>query len=298
VQRVLTGSDKQQVEKLMKDIVGLVELSSDDWPLGLIRSLADTLLALEGVREKSPVHESAWMNLLGFCLRPGIGESFDKQRLSRLRRHYLSGPAHPRHARVRLEWWILWRRVAAGLNPGQQHQFYQNISTLLFGKKGTASKISAQERLEIWMAAANMEKLDPKEKIALGRQLMQAVSPRKIKSQHLWALSRLGARELLYGPVDRVIPPREAAGWIQWLLGIERSNPVTIARAVSQMARKTNDRARDLDENMRSRVLSWMQEHELTADLIDPVRKVLPLARQDQKAMFGESLPSGVILKA
>ena len=142
-----------------------------------------------------------------------------------------------------------------------------------------------------------MEKLDPKEKTALGQQLIQEMNPKKVKAQHLWALSRLGARELLYGPVDRVIPPAEVVGWIERLLGYDRSNPITIARAISRMARQTNDRIRDLDEKTRSRVLNWMQGNELPSDLIDPVRMTMPLAHQDQKAMFGESLPSGIILK-
>jgi hypothetical protein len=182
------------------------------------------------------------------------------------------------------------------MNPGQQHHFFQNVSAVLLNKKG-APKTSAQERLEIWMAVANMEKIDAAEKIALGQRLIQATSPKKIKPQHLWALSRLGARDLLYGPVNRVIAPQEAAGWIEWLLELERSSPATIARAVSQLARKTNDRARDVDGKMRAKVLAWMQAHDLPTNLIDPVRETLPVQRQDQKAMFGESLPSGIILK-
>ena len=297
VRRVLTANDKQGVDKLVAGITQCVALPRDEWPLGMIRTLADDLLKVDSARNLSPVHESGWMNLLGFCLRPGIGESFDKQRIGHVWKLYMSGLKHPKHPRVRLEWWILWRRVAAGLTPGQQRQFFQNISMVLFGKKTASPRIPLQERLEIWMAVANMEKLDPKEKAALGGQLIDEVPPRKIKAQHLWALSRLGARELLYGPVDRVIPPAEVVPWIERLLGYDRSNPITIARAVSRMARKTNDRIRDLDEKMRTRVLTWMQENELPSDLIDPVRKTMPLARQEQKAMFGESLPSGIILK-
>ena len=297
VYRVLKGNDKQNLEKLIVGISECVALPRDDWPLGLIRTLADDALEMKSARKMSPVHESSWMSLLGFCMRPGVGESFDKQRIGRIWKLYMSGLEHPKHTRARLEWWILWRRVAAGLTPGQQRQFFQNASTVLLAKKVSSPKIPAQERLEIWMAAANLEKLDPKEKTALGRQLLQEISTRKIKAQHLWALSRLGARELLYGPVDRVIPPAEVVTWIERLLGYDRSNPITIARAVSRMARKTNDRIRDLDEKNRSKVLNWMQSNELPSDLVDPVRMTLPLARQDQKAMFGESLPSGIILK-
>jgi hypothetical protein len=43
--------------------------------------------------------------------------------------------------------------------------------------------------------------------------------------------------------------------------------------------------------------MDWMVDNELSEDIIDPIRKTMPLARKDQKAMFGESLPSGIILK-
>jgi molecular chaperone DnaK (HSP70) len=297
VRRVLKGNDKQRLEQLINGIARQVELPRDDWPLGLIRSLVDVLLELTAVRKLSPAHESSWMNLLGFCLRPGVGESFDKQRIGRIWKLYMNGLEHSKHTRVRLEWWILWRRIAAGLTPGQQRQFFQNASAVLFGKKTATPKVASQERLEIWMAVANMEKLDPKEKTALGRQLFQEMAPKRVKAQHLWALSRIGARELLYGSVDRVISPKEAADWIARLLEYEPSNPITIARAVSRMARKTNDRVRDLDEKVLSRVLAWMERNGLPADVSDPIRQTMPLARQDQKAMFGESLPSGIILK-
>ncbi len=75
------------------------------------------------------------------------------------------------------------------------------------------------------MTAANFEKLYSKDKVRLGRQLLTEISPKKLKSQHLWALSRLAARELLYGPADRTIPPAEAARWIEQLIGYTWSKP-------------------------------------------------------------------------
>jgi hypothetical protein len=296
--RVLSGDDKSRVEKLAKKLSQIVDLPRDDWPLGFIRSLADDLLDLTPVRNKGPDFESAWMNLLGFCLRPGIGESLDKQRLQRLWKLYQNGPVHDKNPRVRLEWWIMWRRVAAGLTPGQQRQFFQDLSAVFFEKKAAAKRVTPQERLEIWMTAANLEKLYSKDKIRLGRQLLDEISPKKLKSQHLWALSRLAARELLYGPADRTIPPAEAARWIDQLIGYSWSNPTIAGRTIAQMARKTGDRARDLDEEMRNRVLEWMAVNELTEDLKHRIIESTPPARNDQMAMFGESLPLGIILRA
>ncbi|MGA9264287.1 MAG: Hsp70 family protein [Desulfobacterales bacterium] len=295
--RVLSGDDKSGAEKLAKKLSRIVDLPRDDWPLGFIRSLADDLLDLTPVRNKGPDFESAWMNLLGFCLRPGIGESLDRQRLQRLWKLYQNGPVHGKNPRVRLEWWIMWRRVAAGLTPGQQRQFFQDLSTVFFEKKAAAKRVTPQERLEIWMTAANLEKLYSKDKVRLGRQLLTEISARKPKSQHLWALSRLAARELLYGPADRTIPPAEAARWIDQLIDYSWSNPTIAGRTISQMARKTGDRARDLDEERRHRVLEWMALNELTEDLKRRVMEITPPARNDQTAMFGESLPLGIILR-
>ena len=297
VRDILSGNDKQQVEKLVKGVGGIVDLPRSEWPLGFIRTLADDLLALLQVRKKGPIFESIWMNLLGFCLRPGIGESFDQQRMRQLWRMYPDGAVFARHPRVRLEWWIMWRRVAAGLTPGQQRQFFQDTSGFLLGKKGEVKKVTPQEHLEIWMAVANMEKLYHKEKIELGRKLLAATSAKKLKAQHLWSLSRLGARELLYGPVDRVIPPAEISEWIDRLIGYSWSNPNTAGRTVSQLARKTGDRSRDLDDNVQALVLDWMDQHDMPPDRKRPVQEIVPLAHQDRDAMFGESLPQGIILR-
>jgi hypothetical protein len=297
VRSALSGNDKQQVEKLVKGIVAIVDMRRDDWPLGFIRSLADELLGLVKIRKKGPIFESIWLNLLGFCLRPGIGESIDPQRMRQLWRLYPGGSCFARHPRARLEWWIMWRRVAAGLTPGQQRQFFQDVSAFLLGKKGEIKKVSPQEQLEIWMAVANMEKLYSKEKIELGRKLLGVTSVKKLKAQHFWALSRLGARELLYGPADRVIPPDEVSNWIEKLVSHAWPNPNMAGRTVSQMARKTGDRTRDLDEKVQAEVLEWMARHEMPEERQRRVREVVPLAHQDRDAMFGESLPQGIILR-
>jgi molecular chaperone DnaK (HSP70) len=297
VRDILSGNDKQQVEKLVKDIGGIVDLPRNDWPLGFIRTVADELLALLQTRKKGPIFESIWMNLLGFCLRPGIGESFDQQRMRQLWRLYPGGAAFAGHPRVRLEWWIMWRRVAAGLTPGQQRQFFQDVSAFLLGKKGEIKKVTPQEQLEIWMAVANMEKLYSKEKIELGRKLLAVTSAKKLKAQHLWALSRLGARELLYGPADRVIPPAEVSQWIDQLISYPWSNPNTAGRILSHLARKTGDRSRDLDDKIQADVLDWMAHNDMPEDRQRRVREIVPLAYQDQDALFGESLPQGIILR-
>ncbi len=62
---------------------------------------------------------------------------------------------------------------------------------------------------ETWMAAVNMERLLVKDKVALAKKLIPQLKPGKTPHQMFWALSRIGARELLYGSVDKVIPANE-----------------------------------------------------------------------------------------
>jgi len=297
LRQVLTGGDKTRMQQLFKNLGRTVDLSRDDWPLGFIRSLADDLLDLASIRSKGPDFESGWMNLLGFCLRPGLGDGLDKQRMQQLWKLYLRGPVFNRKPRVRLEWWIMWRRVAAGLTHGQQRQIFQNLATIFFEGKKSSSKVPPQERLEIWMLAANLEKLYSQDKIRLGEQLLAEVSIKKLKAQHLWALSRLAARDLLYGTADRTIPPAEAYRWIEQLMGYSGTNFNPTGRTISQIARKTGDRARDIDEEMRSHVLDWMESRQLADDMKRRVREIMPLAAHDQNAIFGESLPQGIILR-
>jgi hypothetical protein len=202
-----------------------------------------------------------------------------------------------RKPRVRLEWWIMWRRVAAGLTEGQQRHAFQSLSSLFFDRKKSPIKATPQERLEIWMFTANLEKLTPSEKTRLGRQLLEDVAINSLKSQHLWALSRLAARDLLYATVDRTIAPEEAWRWIEQLMAYKGKNLHQVGRTIAQMARKTGDRARDLDDALRTRVLDWLTKRQLADDVKRPVSEIVPLKARDQNAMFGESLPLGIILR-
>jgi hypothetical protein len=290
------GSATQHMDALVKDIVKVMDRPKEEWPLGFIRTLADDLILSKKVRQNGHMTESRWMNLTGFCLRPGLGEGFDKQRLQRLWKIYKNGPIHNGRPQVRSEWWIMWRRVAAGLTPGQQRQFLQDVTPVLLGKKGATKKIPRQERIEIWMAVANMEKLFSKDKLKLGKQLLLEMKTKKIPAQLIWSLSRIGARQLLYGSDDRVISPEEIHAWIEQLLQLNPSNPKVLAPVFLQMARRTGDRIRDLTEETRNKVLDWMDAQNFSDQSIASIKEATIRSQAEQMDMFGESLPVGLML--
>jgi len=288
-------ADPAALIQLMKQISKTVSRPKEKWPLSLIRRLADELLDDINVRKLSAEHELRWLNIVGYCLRPGFGDGLDEQRIHSLWKIYQQGKIFKKNPQIKNEWWILWRRVAGGLISGKQRQFIQDMRALLIPKKGIKVRISNQERLEIWMAVGNMERLAVKDKIEFGRQLLFELHPKKSRPPLLWALSRIGARELLYGPVDRVVPPKEIGRWINKILENEWNNPKPVGAALAQMARKTGDRMRDLDPEVVSRTIHWLQAMNMDDEAVF-LTSVKPMATMEESKIFGESLPSGIIL--
>ena len=130
-------------------IVGKLESTlarnKDSWPVATIRSLCDVLAEVAGGRTKSRRHEARWLNLFGFCLRPGFGALLDDWRINQARRVYMAGLAFPNDPQCQVEWLVLWRRVVGGFNAGQQRELYQKYGSLLgVGGKKAGGRLNAR----------------------------------------------------------------------------------------------------------------------------------------------------------
>ena len=130
-------------------------------------------------RAVSANHESRWLNLTGFCMRPGFGDALDEHRIQRIWKIYREGRLHSKNAQVSADWWIFWRRIAGGLKPGQQRQFYQDIAGLVVPRKNEPVKLSPKELQDIWMALVSMEYLSQNDKTRLGKALIPQLSTKK-----------------------------------------------------------------------------------------------------------------------
>ncbi|MCP4578489.1 MAG: hsp70 family protein [Deltaproteobacteria bacterium] len=289
---------KTQPARLIKDITKTVNAGKEKWPLEFIRRMADELMVLASSRTLGIEHESRWLNLIGFCLRPGFGDALDEHRIERLWKSFHDGPFNTKNVQVRSEWWVLWRRIAGGLSASQQRQIFLTISTLVKpGKGGKKPNLAPQEEMELWMTLANLERLSIEDKAARGKQLIKNLHPKKSRPQHWWALSRIGAREPLYGPIDRVLSPGLVTAWIKTILFQNWKNPKPVGMALSQIARLTGDRKRDLDPEVIKDIIDWLSPHEWADSHIHVLKEVVPLAHREETQMFGESLPSGIHLR-
>jgi hypothetical protein len=144
-------------------------------------------------------------------------------------------------------------------------------------------------------AAASMEHLPPSEKKWLGdlifarlREQLPAGGPWS------WSVGRLGARAPLYGSAHSVIAPPDITAWIQAMIEFDKLDGATFALA--QLARRTGDRARDLDDAIRTRVLNELQKRSAPETFTHSVREAVELKAADEARAFGDSLPLGLQL--
>ncbi|MCE7982734.1 MAG: molecular chaperone DnaK [Caldilinea sp. CFX5] len=301
-----TGEERKQYlpEALRKNLEETLDLPKEEWPLPLLRTLADTFLEVGEQRKLSAEYEMRWYNLLGFCLRPGYGDSLDEWRMKEVWKLQLQGLSFARQIQNRAEWWVFWQRVAGGLNVGQQQQIYQQARPYLpsskkqkKGKNQFGGHLGAGEELEFWMMLANLEWLTPEVKVELGRELWQKWGKNKPHPKELWALSRFGARTPIYGPLDRLIASAEAAAWVERLLTLNLEPSNSAANALILLARFTDDRSRDIPEELRERVSAWLARRSDAAHLQAMLNNpVTTLDKAEQEWMFGESLPVGLSL--
>ena len=289
---------KTKVPRLIKDITQTVNTPKERWPLEFIRRMADELMGLDSSCKRGIEHESRWLNLIGFCMRPGFGDALDEHRMEKLWKSFHTGPFHTKNVQVRSEWWVLWRRISGGLSASQQRQIFLSISSLVKpGKGGKKPNLAPQEEMELWMTLANLERLSKEDKAARGKQLVKNLHPKKSRPQQWWSLSRIGAREPLYGPIDRIIAPGLVTTWIKTILSQNWKDPRPVGMALSQMARLTGDRKRDLDPEVIQNIIDWLSPHEWATLHIRVLKEVVPLANLEETRMFGESLPSGIHLR-
>ena len=68
------------------------------------------------------------------------------------------------------------------------------------------------------------------------------------------------------------------------------------ALAVMQMARRTGDRYRDIDEQLRAEVLAWLGENKAPEHYLQLVSEGGRLDEEEQGRILGESLPKGLRL--
>ena len=152
----------------------------------------------------------------------------------------------------------------------------------------------------MWRLLGSLELLSAVTKIELGGMLLDLMPRRKMEAGptgHRLGVSRIGARQPVYGPLNTVVPPETAEEWLKKLVKEELDDPM-VHLAIMQMARRTDDRYRELSEKARAAAIGWLAAHDAPQHFIQLVRETGQLDTEEQSVIFGESLPKGLILSA
>ncbi len=298
--------EEQSPARLIKRLEEVLDVPRDQWPPSALRALWEPLRELMDARNRSPRHESRWFNLVGYCLRPGTGFPVDESRIKALWPVFHLGVKHTKDLQCWAEWWILWRRVAAGLSRPHHEEIARRLLPFLMPpktsgppKKTTRPKPEPHELAEMWRFAASLERLGAEQKEAMGQALMKGLSKPDMGNHVLWCLGRLGARSLLYGPANTAVTRQTAEDWLETVISREYAagrETTDAVFALAQLAKITGDRSRDIDADLREHVLEKLAKLGATEDDMKPVREYTEREAAEQGQALGDSLPIGLRL--
>jgi hypothetical protein len=293
------NAPSELAKNLVKQISKELDLPRDQWKPSLLRALWQTLMDCEAGRKRSLTIEARWLNLLGYCLRPGYGFAADDWRVQTTWKRIHGKICFPGNV---AEYLILWRRLAGGFTAGHQLAIWQELqsrvqSLLESGRRGDSLGQDAVETLRL---VGSLELLTVPIKAELGEVALRSLERRAdspLSESILWMLGRIGARKLAYGPMSHVVPTSHAEDWIARLCKIASITPMR-QFAILQLARKTGDRFRDLSIESIDAIEAAFNRWEVSSISMQSIREVVRLGGDEEERLLGDSLPLGIKLRS
>jgi hypothetical protein len=303
--------DPKEVRQLRASLEHLLG-KREGWATPLLRRLFDALMERAKGRRRSAEHERAWLNLAGFCLRPGFGDALDGWRMEQLWAMFETGVQYHKDTQVRAEWWTLWRRVAGGLDTEAQLRLLDDFAFNLQADASERGKrpitlVDGSEE-DMLRLGASLERIPSAYKAEIGNWMMEqieAIPRRALKldakalatyTRYLWALGRVGARQSFHASAHEAAPREVAEEWLTKLLLLDWKKIEPAGFAATHIARMTGDRSRDISEAVRAEVLRRLSSSGAPAHWSAMVRDVVELDQASETRMLGEALPPGLKL--
>ena len=292
--RALDPRDKLTANNLLKSLEKILQLAKAEWNLQLIRALWPALNESSSGRRDSVEHEEAWLILAGFLLRPGFGAEGDETRIDQLWQLQSGQLAYP-GKRTQIQQYILWRRVAGGLNQERQE-------TILMPE---LPRFRSQKNLppELVRLAGSLERIYPDTRTEVVELFLQRARELATNKQHcapfLAALGLLLNRTLFYAGPDYVVPPRYVERAFETFSDLDWSAPelAEMQTLFLRASRLTNDPSIDLPKALRERIASKLEKSGVNPARVGKLRKFVAVASSERANLFGESLPLGLAFR-
>ena len=291
--------EKKEVKGLTRALEKLLG-PREGWSTPLVRELWAALHAGRARRRRSADHERVWLQLTGYCLRPGFGAPLDAWRAAETWGAFGEGLQYQADARAWASWWVMWRRIAGGLDAAAQARLFDSVAPFVRPRdprkpppKVPGVKPEAPDEMIRLLGA--LERVEPGRKVEAGEWLVARLEAEGPLPHLLWAIGRLGARVPFHASAHLAVPAAAAEAWIARLLAL----PIPRRELVfplAQLARRSGDRVRDVPDDVRARVLAALAEGRAPGETLRAVREVAEASAEEEQRIFGESLPPGLRL--
>lgn len=284
---------------LLQALESVLGQERDLWPPVILRTLWDSYWAVESRRRVEPEYEAAWLNGIGFCLRPGQGMPLDDWRVLQLEKVLEAWMQFPRDDAVKAQFFIAFRRVASGLRTGTQEHLWDQIHPLwLPGRRHQKTRNKGlpgkEDRKEMLRLAVSLERLPSEEKLLLAQTLLATY---RGGHDDLWLLARLLAREPLDALAVGCVIPGSLIEPLLLQIGSFPSHDDTFSRlALVTMARRTGDPQRDLSLELLEGIEEALRLEKAPLHLVDVLHGRAQPTLQESATLFGDSLPIGLRL--
>ena len=216
------------------------------------------------------------------------------------------GVRHVKDLQCWAEWWILWRRVAAGLTQPHHEEIASRVTPFLLPskggsapKKGGRPRPESHEMAEIWRCRGQPRTAWARVEDVARPGARQGVIEAKPGASRALVSGPAGARTPLYGPANTTVPKEMAERWVDAVLGRTYAEGRETADAVftlSQLARVSGDRSRDVDPDLRLRVIDRLRALGADQEAIRPVIEYTEREALEQGQALGDALPVGLRL--
>jgi molecular chaperone DnaK (HSP70) len=286
---------KQKItaQRLLDRLEEILGRPKGDWNGILLRELWTTLEGHEAGRALSVEHEETWLILAGFLLRPGFGVTMDASRIDALWRIVRTGLRFP-GKRIKLQEYILWRRVAGGLDRDRQE-------ALLAAELDRLGEAKAAPP-ELIRMIGSFERIGQELKAELIADLLETVVECAAQQKHcapcLAALGLLLNRTPFHAGPETIVPPALVENAYDVLRRLDWSDPRfdEVQALFLRAARAVDDPRLNPPRSLRESIAGRLEKCGVSAVKTGRLREVVPVQQADRLSLYGEALPPGLIL--
>ena len=209
----------------------------------------------------------------------------------RLQSEHLAYPGK----RTQIQQYILWRRIAGGLNQERQETIlmpelpklraHKNPPPELVRLTGSLERIGYQiktEVIELFLGSAR--------ELAMNKQHC---------APYLVALGLLLNRVPFYAGPDYVVPPVYVERAFEAFSDFDWSAPelAEVQTLFLRAGRLVDDPSIDLPKALRERIATKLEKSGVTRTKLGKLRTFVPVALSERANLFGESLPPGLAFR-